>query len=73
MKVAAAVCTDIDPVRAGATAGRQAAAGLGGEPADLAVVFASGARITKIAVSTPLQRRAFDLIGVPVPTELKAM
>jgi hypothetical protein len=37
------------------------------------IVFASGARITKIAASTPLQRRAFDLIGVPVPTELKAM
>jgi hypothetical protein len=37
------------------------------------IVFSSGARITKIAVPTPLQRRAFDLIGVPVPTELKAM
>jgi hypothetical protein len=37
------------------------------------IVFASGARIIKIAVPTPLQRRAFDLIGVPVPTELKPM
>jgi hypothetical protein len=37
------------------------------------IVFSGGARITKIAVPTPLQRRAFDLIGVPVPTELKAM
>jgi hypothetical protein len=37
------------------------------------IVFSSGARITKIAVPTPLQRRAFDLIGVRVPTELKAM
>jgi hypothetical protein len=36
------------------------------------IVFATGARITKIAVPTPLQRRAFDLIGVPVPTELRA-
>ena len=45
MKVAAAVCTDPDPARAGATAGLQAAAGLGGEPADVAVVFASGAHL----------------------------
>lgn len=37
------------------------------------IVFASGGRITKIAVPTPLQRRAFDLIGVLVPTELKTM
>jgi hypothetical protein len=37
------------------------------------IVFASGPRITKIAVPTPLQRRAFDLIGVPVPTALRAM
>ena len=37
------------------------------------IVFAGGARITKLATPTPLQRRAFDLIGVPVPTELKAM
>jgi hypothetical protein len=37
------------------------------------IVFANGARITKLAIPTPLQRRAFDLIGVPVPIELKAM
>jgi hypothetical protein len=37
------------------------------------IVFAGGARITKLAIPTPLQRRAFDLIGVPVPIELKAM
>jgi len=35
------------------------------------IVFANGARITKLAVPTPLQRRAFELTGVPVPTELK--
>jgi hypothetical protein len=37
------------------------------------IVFAGGARITKLAIPTPLQHRAFDLIGVPVPIELKAM
>jgi hypothetical protein len=37
------------------------------------IVFAGGARTTKIAIPTPLQRRACELIGVPVPTELKAM
>ncbi|MGC8628449.1 MAG: IS1634 family transposase [Acidimicrobiales bacterium] len=37
------------------------------------IVFANGARITKLAVPTPLQRRAFELIGVPVPVELKPM
>jgi hypothetical protein len=37
------------------------------------IVFAGGARITKLAQPTPLQRRAFELIGVPVPIELKAM
>jgi len=37
------------------------------------VVFSSGARVTKIATPPPLQRRAFDLIGVPVPIELSAM
>jgi hypothetical protein len=36
------------------------------------IVFAGGAKVTKIAVPTPLQRRAFELIGVPVPTDLKA-
>ena len=37
------------------------------------IVFANGARITKLAVPTPLQRRAFELVGVPVPLELKPM
>jgi small ligand-binding sensory domain FIST len=45
MRVAAAVCTDPDPARAAATAGLQAASGLGGEPADVAIVFASGAHL----------------------------
>jgi small ligand-binding sensory domain FIST len=45
MKVATAVCTDTDPTRAAATAGREAAFGLGGDAADLAVVFASGAHL----------------------------
>jgi hypothetical protein len=34
------------------------------------IVFAGGARITKLAVPTPLQRRAFELIGAPIPIEL---
>lgn len=34
------------------------------------IIFAGGARITKLAVPTPLQRRAFELIGVPIPIEL---
>ncbi len=37
------------------------------------IVFTNGARITKLAIPTPLQRRAFELIGVPVPVELKPM
>ena len=37
------------------------------------IVFANGARITKLAVPTPLQHRAFELIGVPVPIELKPL
>jgi small ligand-binding sensory domain FIST len=45
MKVAAAVCTNTDPTHGAVTAGRQAAFGLGGDPADLAVVFASGAHL----------------------------
>ena len=32
------------------------------------LVFANGARVTKLAAPTPLQRRAFELIGVPVRT-----
>ncbi len=34
---------------------------------------ASGACTSKLAIPTPLQRRAFELIGVPVPIELKPM
>jgi hypothetical protein len=34
------------------------------------IVFAGGARITKLALPTPLQRRAFELIGAPIPIEL---
>jgi hypothetical protein len=37
------------------------------------LVFAGGARLTKLAALTPLQHRAFELIGTPVPIELKAM
>jgi len=37
------------------------------------IVFSGGARVTNLAATTPLQRRAFELIGVPVPKELKAM
>ncbi|MGH2846330.1 MAG: IS1634 family transposase, partial [Thermoleophilaceae bacterium] len=33
------------------------------------IVFTGGARITKLALPTPLQRRAFDLIGTPIPTQ----
>ncbi|MHB8247058.1 MAG: IS1634 family transposase [Acidimicrobiales bacterium] len=36
------------------------------------IVFAGGTRITKLAVPTPLQRRAFELIGVPIPIELSS-
>jgi hypothetical protein len=34
------------------------------------IVFDGGARITKLAVPTPLQRSAFDLIGATIPIEL---
>ena len=34
------------------------------------IVFAGGARITKLALPTPLQRRAFELIGTPIPIQL---
>ncbi len=36
------------------------------------VVFTGGARITKLATPTPLQRRAFELIGAPIPIQLSA-
>jgi hypothetical protein len=34
------------------------------------IVFSGDARITKLALPTPLQRRAFELIGVPIPIKL---
>ena len=37
------------------------------------VVFAGGARITILAIPTPLQRQAFELIGAPIPIALNPM
>ncbi|MGH9066824.1 MAG: IS1634 family transposase [Acidimicrobiales bacterium] len=37
------------------------------------IVFAGGVRIDKLAVPTPLQRRAFELIGAPIPAVLSSM
>ena len=37
------------------------------------IVFTGGARVTKLSAPTALQRRAFELIGAPIPTELKPM
>jgi hypothetical protein len=34
------------------------------------VVFAGGVRIDKLALPTPAQRRAFELIGAPIPARL---
>ena len=34
------------------------------------IVFAGGVRIDKLTLPTPLQRRAFELIGTPIPIEL---
>ena len=34
------------------------------------VVFAGGVRIDKLALPTPTQRRAFELIGAPIPVRL---
>ena len=34
------------------------------------VVFAKGVTIDKLSLPTPTQRRAFELIGVPIPTTL---
>ncbi|MGH9002243.1 MAG: IS1634 family transposase [Acidimicrobiia bacterium] len=36
------------------------------------IAFPSGARLDKLATPTPLQRRAFELIGAPIPLELTA-
>lgn len=35
------------------------------------VVFAKGVTIEKLSVPTPTQRRAFELIGAPIPTTLR--
>jgi hypothetical protein len=37
------------------------------------IAFTGGARVTKLSTPTPLQRRAFELRGTPLPTELKPM
>jgi len=37
------------------------------------VVFTGGVRIEKLTLATPLQRRAFELIGVTIPTKLGPM
>jgi hypothetical protein len=34
------------------------------------IVFTGGARVAKLAVPTDVQRRAFELIGAPIPIEL---
>ena len=34
------------------------------------IAFSGGARITKLAIPTPLQRQAFELIGTPIPPQL---
>jgi hypothetical protein len=34
------------------------------------VVFPGGVRVDKLALPTPLQRRAFELIGAPIPNKL---
>jgi hypothetical protein len=34
------------------------------------IVYAGAAAITKLATPTPLQRRAFELIGTPIPVQL---
>ena len=36
------------------------------------IVFAGGVRIDKLAVPTPLQRQAFELIGAPIPSQLRS-
>jgi hypothetical protein len=37
------------------------------------IVFTGGAQVTKLSAPTALQRRAFELLGTPIPTELKPM
>jgi small ligand-binding sensory domain FIST len=45
VKIGTGLSTEHDPLQAGTEAARSAAAGLGGAPADLAVVFASGSHL----------------------------
>jgi hypothetical protein len=35
--------------------------------------IAGGIHVDKLSVPTPLQRRAFELIGAPIPTVLSPM
>ena len=35
------------------------------------IAFSGGAQVTKLSTPTALQRRAFELLGTPIPTELK--
>jgi hypothetical protein len=37
------------------------------------VVFTGGAKVAKLSTPTPLQRRAFELLGSPIPMELRPM
>ena len=37
------------------------------------IMFTGGARIAKLAIPTPLQRRAFELIGAPIHVQLSHM
>ena len=37
------------------------------------LVFAGGVRIDKLALPTPLQRRAFELLGAPIPLKIGPM
>ncbi len=46
VRIGAAISTESDPLEAGAAAARSAAVSLAGAPADLALVFASGAHLT---------------------------
>jgi small ligand-binding sensory domain FIST len=46
MRVAAAVCTDSDPVRGAAQAARDVAFGLSGDDADVVIAFVGGAHLT---------------------------
>ena len=45
VRVGTGISTEHDPLEAGTAAARGAAAGLGGAPADLAVVFATGTHL----------------------------